>query len=72
MVVRRSSVRSHQIYVRGGQVSDWEESPVLAALTVSELSRLCSDGAALQLETAHDIWENWAAGAECHGASVDC
>ncbi len=26
------------VYVRGGQVSDWEESQVLAALAASELS----------------------------------
>jgi hypothetical protein len=33
-----SPVRNHPVYVRGGQVSDWEESQVLAALAVSELS----------------------------------
>ena len=33
-----SPVGSHPVYVRGGQVSDWEESQVLAALAVSELS----------------------------------
>jgi hypothetical protein len=33
-----SPVRNHPLYVRGGQVSDWEESQVLAALAVSELS----------------------------------
>jgi len=33
-----SPVRSHPVYVRGGQVPDWEESQVLAALAVSELS----------------------------------
>ena len=33
-----SPVRNHPVNVRGGQVSDWEESQVLAALTVSELS----------------------------------
>ena len=58
------------VYVRGGQVSDWEESQVLAALAVSELlysyPRLCSDGA---LQTAHDIWENWTAGASHAGGS---
>jgi hypothetical protein len=84
-----------------GQVSDWEESQVLAAfptwaaaiylnsfrgpvdanvtanytlqspkskgLAVSEFSAdLCSDGA---LQTTHDIWENWAAGASHAGDS---
>ena len=34
----KSPVRSHPVYVRGGQVPDWEESQVLAALAVSELS----------------------------------
>jgi len=33
-----SPLRNHPINVRGGQVSDWEESEVLAALAVSELS----------------------------------
>jgi len=33
-----SPVRSHPVYVRGGQVSDWQESQVLAALAVCELS----------------------------------
>jgi len=33
-----SPVRNHPVYVRGEQVSDWEESQVLAALAVSELS----------------------------------
>ena len=33
-----SPVRNHPVYVRGGQVSDWEESQVLAAFAVSELS----------------------------------
>ena len=33
-----SPLRNHPIHVRGGQVSDWEESQVLAALAVSELS----------------------------------
>ena len=32
-----SPVRNHPINVRGGQVSDWEESQMLAALAVSEL-----------------------------------
>jgi hypothetical protein len=32
-----SPVRNHSINVRGGQVSDWEESQMLAALAVSEL-----------------------------------
>ena len=32
-----SPVRNHPVYVRGGQVSDWEESQVLAAFAVSEL-----------------------------------
>ena len=32
-----SPVRNHPVNVRGGQVSDWEESQVLAALAVSEL-----------------------------------
>ena len=32
-----SPVRNHPVYVRGGQVSDWEESQVFAALAVSEL-----------------------------------
>ena len=32
-----SPLRNHPINVRGGQVSDWEESQVLAALAVSEL-----------------------------------
>jgi hypothetical protein len=32
-----SPVRNHPVYVRGGHVSDWEESQVLAALAVSEL-----------------------------------
>jgi len=59
-----SPVRNHPVYVRGGQVSDWEESQVLEAL-VSYL-RLCSDGA---LQTAHDIWENWTAGASHAGDS---
>ena len=31
------SLRNHPINVRGGQVSDWEESQMLAALAVSEL-----------------------------------
>ena len=61
-----SPVRNHPVYVRGGQVSDWEESQVLAALAVSELQRLCSDGA---LQTAHDIWENWTTGASHAGDS---
>jgi hypothetical protein len=30
--------RQPPVYVRGGQVTDWEESQVLAALAVSELS----------------------------------
>ena len=59
-----SPVRNHPVYVRGGQVPDWEESQVLAALAVSELSGLCSDGA---LQTTHDIWENWTAGASQSG-----
>ena len=50
-----SPLRNHPINVRGGQVSDWEESQVLAALAVMSYPRLCSDGA---LQTA--IWENWA------------
>ena len=33
-----SPLRNHPINVRGGQVSDWDESQVLAALAVSELS----------------------------------
>ncbi len=33
-----SPVRNHPVYVRGGQVSDWEESQMLATLDVSELS----------------------------------
>ena len=33
-----SPVRNHPVYVRGGQVSDREESQVLAALAVSEFS----------------------------------
>jgi hypothetical protein len=33
-----SPLRNHPIHVRGGQVSDWEESQVLAAFAVSELS----------------------------------
>ena len=33
-----SPVRNHPVYVRGGQVSDWEDSQVLAGLAVSELS----------------------------------
>jgi hypothetical protein len=33
-----SPVRNHPVYVRDGQVPDWEESQVLAALAVSELS----------------------------------
>ena len=33
-----SPVRNHPLNVRGGQVSDWEESQVLAALAISELS----------------------------------
>ena len=33
-----SPVRNHPINVRGGQVSDWEKSQVLADLAVSELS----------------------------------
>jgi hypothetical protein len=33
-----SPVRNHPVNVQGGQVSDWEESQVLAALAVSELS----------------------------------
>ena len=33
-----SPLRNHPINVRGGQVSDWEESQMLAALAVSELS----------------------------------
>ena len=33
-----SPVRNHPVNVRGGQVSEWEESQVLAALAVSELS----------------------------------
>ena len=61
-----SPLRNHPVYVRGGQVSDWEESQVLAALAVSELQRLCSDGA---LQTAHDIWGNWTAGASHGGDS---
>ncbi len=61
-----SPVRNHPVYVRGGQVPDWEESQVLAALAVSELQRLCSDGA---LQTAHDIWGNWTAGASHGGDS---
>ena len=32
-----SPVGNHPINVRGGQVSDWEESQMLAALAVSEL-----------------------------------
>jgi len=32
-----SPLRNHPVNVRGGQVSDWEESQVLAALAVSEL-----------------------------------
>ena len=32
-----SPLRNHPINVRGGQVSDWEESQMLAALAVSEL-----------------------------------
>jgi len=28
-----SPLRTHPINVRGGQVSDWEESPMLAALS---------------------------------------
>jgi hypothetical protein len=32
-----SPIRTHPINVRGGQVSDWEESQMLAALVVSEL-----------------------------------
>jgi hypothetical protein len=32
-----SPVRNHPITVRGGQVSAWEESQMLAALAVSEL-----------------------------------
>ncbi len=36
--VRWSLLRNHPINVRGGQVSDCEESQVLAALAVSELS----------------------------------
>jgi hypothetical protein len=35
-----SPVRNHRdpVYVRGGQVPDWEESQVLAALALSESS----------------------------------
>ena len=33
-----SKLRNHPINVRGGQVSDWEESQMLAALADSELS----------------------------------
>jgi hypothetical protein len=33
-----SPLRNHPVNVRGGQVSDWEESQVLAALAVCELS----------------------------------
>jgi hypothetical protein len=33
-----SPLRNNPITVRGGQVSDWEESLMLAALAVSELS----------------------------------
>ena len=32
-----SPLRNHPINVRGGQVSDWDESQKLAALAVSEL-----------------------------------
>ena len=32
-----SPLRKHPVNVRGGQVSDWEESQILAALAVSEL-----------------------------------
>ena len=32
-----SPLRTHPINVRGGRVSDWEESQMLAALAVSEL-----------------------------------
>ena len=32
-----SPLRNHPINVRGGQVSDWEESQMLAALAVGEL-----------------------------------
>ncbi len=32
-----SPLRNHPINVRGGQVSDWEESQMLAALAVCEL-----------------------------------
>ena len=32
-----SPLRNHPINVRGGQVSDWEESQMLAAVAVSEL-----------------------------------
>ena len=32
-----SPLRNHPINVRGGQVSDWEESQMLASLAVSEL-----------------------------------
>jgi len=49
---------NHPVYVGGGQVSDWEESQVLAPIV--SYPRLCSDGA---FQKAHDIWENWAAGA---------
>jgi len=33
-----SPLRNHPIHVRGGQVSDWEESQVLVAFAVTELS----------------------------------
>ena len=66
-----SPLRKHPVNVRGGQVSDWEESQMLAALAVStwylvSYPRLCSDGAP---QTAHDIWENWTAGASHAGDS---
>ena len=47
-----SPLRNHPINVRGGQVSDWEESQMLAALAFVSYPRLCSDGAP---QTAHDI-----------------
>ena len=54
------------INVRGGQVSDWEESQMLTALAFVSYPRLCSDGAP---QTAHDIWESWTAGASHAGGS---
>ena len=61
-----SPLRTHPINVRGGRVSDWEESQMLAALKYKAL--VVSEFSAA-LQTAHDIWENWAAGASHAGGS---